>query len=403
MSEVLYIRLGSQQQDKIFWLVWSGNEKEIIASGELASAEMLSSLTDKARHRTVVAIVPNQDVMLKSLQVPGKSERAIRMAAPYMLEDELAQDVEQLFFGYGRVSKDSGDANCHVAITKKEQMALWLQWLTDADISCNVMTPEVLALPNKNDQWSMLAFDQTLVVRQSDWQGMSLEHELLDVACQKWQAQELPPIHGYTELPAQANQLEVIAEPADLPLAIIAQQGKPSFNLLQGEYKPAKQQVTWIKNWSLAAGLLAFALLLSLGQKGLAFYQVKIQQAAIEQQIKEQYLAAFPKTKRVRISTVKSQLKSKLAETGRASNKENFLAMLMQMERGFSQVKSLKPTSIKFDGKRGELRIQASAQDYQAFDQFKSILEQQGLMVSQGAQNSQGTVVTGSISIKRRS
>ena len=129
MSEVLYIRLGSQQQDKIFWLVWSGNEKEIIASGELASAEMLSSLTDKARHRTVVAIVPNQDVMLKSLQVPGKSERAIRMAAPYMLEDELAQDVEQLFFGYGRVSKDSGDANCHVAITKKEQMALWLQWL----------------------------------------------------------------------------------------------------------------------------------------------------------------------------------------------------------------------------------------------------------------------------------
>ncbi|WP_274620310.1 GspL/Epsl periplasmic domain-containing protein [Colwellia maritima] len=59
----------------------------------------------------------------------------------------------------------------------------------------------------------------------------------------------------------------------------------------------------------------------------------------------------------------------------------------------------LKPESLKFDGKRQELRLQAIADDYQHFERFKSALVAENLTVQQGAQNNQGDQVTGSFSI----
>ena len=43
--EQLLVRLGANYTDPISWLVYSKTEDEIIASGELPSAEDLSTLT----------------------------------------------------------------------------------------------------------------------------------------------------------------------------------------------------------------------------------------------------------------------------------------------------------------------------------------------------------------------
>jgi len=73
--------------------------------------------------------------------------------------------------------------------------------------------------------------------------------------------------------------------------------------------------------------------------------------------------------------------------------------MLAQVQPAFAKVPSLKPESIKFDGKRQELRLQAIADDYQHFEQFKNALALANVEVKQGAQNNQGEQVTGSFSI----
>ena len=73
--------------------------------------------------------------------------------------------------------------------------------------------------------------------------------------------------------------------------------------------------------------------------------------------------------------------------------------MLAQVQPAFAKVASLKPESIKFDGKRQELRLQAIADDYQHFEQFKNALALANVEVKQGAQNNQGEQVTGSFSI----
>ena len=76
--------------------------------------------------------------------------------------------------------------------------------------------------------------------------------------------------------------------------------------------------------------------------------------------------------------------------------------MLSTVQPAFAKVPALKPESLKFDGKRQELRLQAIANDYQHFEQFKAELNHANLTVKQGAQKNQGEQVTGSFSISRK-
>lgn len=400
MAENLLIRLGSNDDDTIYWMAWSSHEHEIIASGELSSASQLSKLTEKAQSRNVIVLVPSCDVAFKSLHVPAKSQKAIRQAAPYMLEDELAQDVEQLFFAYGENKKPSSNENCFIAVVEKQQMLLWQHWLNEANITTKQLIPDVLALPDSQENWQAIMIGNQVLLKQNHWQGMLLDMHLWQMANQEWSNNENVTIDAYSTLPESDKNIVINSQPEELPLALFAQNiTSHSFNLLQGEFQVKTARSPIVKTWAWAAGFALFALLINIGLKSATLWQVNSQQAALEQQIIDKYKLAFPETKRVRISTIRSQLKRKMAEIGSSNNDASFLSMLTKVQPAFSQIPLLKPDSLKFDSKRNELRLQATANDYQQFEKFKTILESQKLSVSQGAQNSQDNKVSGSFSI----
>lgn len=424
MTETLFIRLGSKAQDTIHWLILGGasdDEAEVIGSGELKGAENLSELTSKAQHRQVRVLVPGCDVLLKSLNVPAKSSRATRLAAPYMLEDSLAEEVDQLFFAFAEFSKDIQENNCFTAIVAHKQMKQWLTWLAEADIETAMMLPDVLAMPFMEHGWSAIsvgdADQEQIIVRQHHWQGFTLD---VDVWKIQWQAfqndinnseleQEDYPhksvhIEAYSNL-THSEQLNITQMPEELPLALMAKNyGKNlnNFNLLQGQYKIKESRSQAGQQWLWVAGVAVFALLLSLGSKTAQLWQLQAEQESVKQDIITNYKKAFPKTKRVRVSTIKSQLNRELALLGGVSDRQGFLAMLAKVQPAFAKVSALKPESLKFDGKRQELRIQAKAKDYQAFEQFSQALAASSLTVKQGSQSNQGEQVTGSFSISNK-
>ena len=441
MAEILYIRLGSQAQDEISWLIFNTNEQEIIASGELTNAEQLSDLTSKAAQRLVKVFVPGCDVLLKRLIVPTKSQRAMRSAVPYMLEDELAQDVDQLFFAYANIANDKSDQsdyNCFVAITQRAQMLLWQSWLADANIQTDFMQPDVLAMPYVEGQYSAIALHcanastntstnvsskpTQIVVRLGQWQGFTLDSEAWQFTLKNIfpsqqsssssekksdaeQAQSEIIINAYSDLPclsdlASQQGVTVINAEEELPLALFAQHcHRSTFNLLQGLFKVKEHRSKNLNNWLWAAGFAAGALLLNVGYKSAQLWQLSTQQTQVEAQIIARYKKVFPSAKKVRIGIIKSQLKRKIVQLGGASEQVGFLSMLSQVQPAFAKVPELKPESLKFDGKRQELRVQAIADDYQHFEHFKSVLTAANLTVKQGAQNNQGEQVTGSFSI----
>ena len=422
MTETLFIRLGSQADDTIHWLVvaeTSNDEQEIIASGELKNAQQLGELTSKAQQRQVKILVPGCDVLLKSLQVPAKSSRAMRLAAPYMLEDSLAEDVEQLFFAYADLAKDE-EHNCFAAIVAHSQMQQWLSWLADAEISTKYILPDVLAMPLQTDAWSAVALgdseQQQVIVRQSLWQGFVLDASAWQLQCQAFATEQAASeenevaqqasiaIAAFSPL-AHSEQLTLTAMPEELPLALMAKNyhGKLSrFNLLQGQYKVKEARSNAGRQWLWVAGVALFALLLNLSYKGAQLWQLNAEQDNVQQSIISHYKKAFPKTKRVRVSTIKSQLNRELALLGGVSDRQGFLSMLAKLQPAFAKVPALRPETLKFDGKRQELRIQATAKDYQAFEQFSVALAAANLNVKQGSQNNQGDLVTGSFSISNK-
>ncbi|WP_206483217.1 type II secretion system protein GspL [Thalassotalea sp. G2M2-11] len=401
MAEKLIIRLGSHIHDPVHWLVWSNTETNIIASGELASASLLAELHDKSLTRQVLVLVPACDVALKQLKVPAKSKKAMQLAAPFMLEDDLAQDVEQLFFAYGDVKSADNQHNCFMAAIERQQMQLWLSWLADANIKVLCMLPDALALPDASDKWQAIQLGQQVILRQGDWQGITVDASLWPNICQTFSSEAIKVIESYSPLPEADVALEIESQPEELPLALMAQQlSGQKINLLQGEFAVKSDRSPLLKTWAWAAGFLVVALLVNVMLKSLTLMKINQQQVEIEQQIVATYKQAFPETRRVRIATIRSQLKRKMRAVGSGDHQAEFLALLAKVQPAFAAVPQLKPDSLRFDGKRNELRLQATADGYQQFEQFKVQLESQQLSVSQGTQNNQGDKVTGAFSIK---
>ncbi|GAL07836.1 general secretion pathway protein L [Photobacterium aphoticum] len=55
MSEFLTIRLSSRAEQPVQWLVWSPQQNEVIASGQLDNISLLDEIADYAAQRTVYA------------------------------------------------------------------------------------------------------------------------------------------------------------------------------------------------------------------------------------------------------------------------------------------------------------------------------------------------------------
>jgi general secretion pathway protein L len=407
MGETLFIRLGSQVENKIHWLIKTNGQEDIIASGELPNANALSQLTEKSTARDVVVFVPASDIAIKRLKVPGSSQRAIRLAAPYMMEETLAQDVEQLCFAFSDTKQDDQDNNCFVAALERKQLELWLQWLANAGIFTKSIIPDALALPLDSQGSTAVMLGEQVLIRLGAWQVMSFEANAWPIIAQHFNvraessalAENEKTILAYSSLPQVPAEINVEYLPEELPLVILANNHSPKFNLLQGEFQVKQKRSATKTSWLWVAGIACVALVLNFTLKGVELYRLLDQKSVIEAQIIANYKAAFPETKRVKVSTVRSLLRQKLAEVGNSDESIGFLSLLVKLEPALASVPEIRPQTLKFDGKRHEVRMQTIAKDYQYFEKLKVALEKAGLTVNLGAQNNQGEQISGSFSI----
>ena len=426
MKETLYIRISSQEQMPIQWLIAADLQSDELASGELANKGELVSLTEKAENRNVVVLADSANIGIYSLNVPGKSDRVMRATIPYTLEDDLAEDVESLFFAYANKPKDyQGNDNNFFTVIAHQQMELWLSWFKEAGIAVKTMIPDVLTLPHNNNP-AMISLNQQWLVRTSSWGGFNIDNDfaelvlgqkLAQVQQTKNSEQESPQpnkegdavteavstcvVDCYSPQQFTIENVEFNSQAEELPLLLMARgAANQAINLLQGQYLVKDERSPVIKNWLWVAGVAAVALTLNIVGKVIEINQLDNKIAQVNESIEANYKKAFPQTKRVRLSTLKRTLSREIENSGGGSTTSGMLAMMAQVQPAFSQVPNLKPESVRFDGKRSELRLSVTANDYQSFEKFKSILEDSSLTVTVGAQNNQGDKVTGSFSIR---
>lgn len=398
MSEQLVVRLGSTLEDKLHWLVWSDSDQEIIASGTLDNADSLSTLQQRAAHRAITLLVPSSDVLLKKVTLPSKASRKALAAIPFMLEDELSSDIDNLFFAAG---PKQGDQQA-VAIVSHDKIQQWQQMVTDAGMQCEKMLPDVLALPDNENSWSLLSLGDDLLVKQDKWQGLQGESLWVLPAIEHMAKQQTQPVHLtlYSELnlPGNLANIELEQAPADMAMQILAKGAlQHKFNLLQGDYKVRKQSNQQWKKWRVAAVLGAIALTTSLIDKGVEAHLLNQQQAELQAQIAKEYQRGFPNGGHYR--NIKSKITDLMQKLQQGGGGVSMLAMLSQLSDAFA-ASELHPQAMRFNQNRSELRIQAEAKNFNAIEQFKAKAEAAGFVVEQGAINNNGSSVVSSLVIR---
>jgi len=398
--EQLLVRLGANHTDPISWLVYSRTEDEIIASGELPNAEALSSLTERAGQRSVIALAPSSEILLKWVELPPKAGRKIISAIPFMLEDELATDISQQFFAIG---PKRGDEQA-VAVVSHEKMELWQSWLSEAGLFCDTIIPDVLAVPVTENGWSVLTLGEQLLVRQDTFKGVQGEATWLLPTLVHFTAQQESPItitnYAAIDLSTLPN-IEEAQAPLELPMQVLAKEAmQSSFNLCQGDYKVKRKRSGVLNQWRVAAVLAVLALCTSLIDKGISLYQLKAQNQALSSEISTAVEAGFPNIGTYR--NVRLKLQSELAKLEQGGGSASMLIMLDQLAPAFSAT-DVKPQTLRFDATRTEIRIQAQGKNFEALEQFKRTAENAGFVVEQGAINNRDNGVVGTVSVRSTS
>lgn len=403
MNEQLIIRLGSTEQQAVDWLVWSALSEEVIASGRLTQATELPALAQRLGQRPVTALVPACDVILKTVPLPGKPNRQLLQALPFMLEEDQAEDIEQLLILPAKTLQQDQQYQQQVAVLSRQRLEQWLDWLQQAGFTVQRMVPDALLLPEMEQQPVAIELaaqghnQSQWLLKQGPWQVSCVD--------QNWWSDylallQLPSVLSYSPWPAQLLQPHQLA-PAELPLALLARQlPTQSFNLLQGEYAPKKPQNKHWQQWQQSILLAGATLVLYLGSVALEAWQFKRQADQFRAQTSALYKSKFPSE---RIVNLTRQVQRKLAAAGGGDPNQSFLGLLSKVQPLLAQQPEFILDNLRFDGRKAELKFQATAASFQSFEQLKTQLQQQGFQVEQGALSNIGGKVQGTISLRGKS
>ncbi|CAH0531038.1 Type II secretion system protein L [Allocatenococcus thiocycli] len=398
MSEFLTVRLSSEQQSTIPWVVWSTEQQEVIASGEIAGWEHLDELVSYANQRPVFALLASNDVVLTQVDIPAGAERQFDTMLPYLVEDEVAQDVDSLHFTV--LSKQSGKA--HVCAVERVWLETVLQRFLSQGMTIKRVLPDVLALPVNENSSAALMGDQWLI-RHSQTEGAVVDVSWLDLYLSSYlQNHEGWKLDCYSSVPESAVSEVWVPQPEEMTMALLAKGvAESKTNLLTGAFKPKSSWGKYWKIWqktAIAAGVLLVVLV---AQQLLMVHKYEAQAQTYREESERIFRQIFPGKNRIpTVSYLKRQMTDEERRLSGGSSDEVMLVWLAALPSALSQVEDLEITSFKYDGQRGEVRIHARSSDFQPFEQARVKLAEK-FNVEQGQLNRNDKVVMGSFVLKR--
>lgn len=408
MSEFLTVRLSSEPQSPVQWLVWSTSQQEVIASGELSSWEQLDELTPYAEKRSCIALLPGNECLIKRVEIPKGAARQFDSMLPFLLEDEVAQDIEDLHLTV--LDKDATHAT--VCGVEREWLKQALDTFREANIIFRKVLPDTLALPLEEQGISALQIDQHWLLRQSNYQAVSINETWLAMFLQSdWVAlddeEQSPTIFSYTALPSddiqQQSGIEWQAKPAELVMSLLSQQAITSgVNLLTGTFKTKSSFSKYWRVWQKVAIAACLLVAVVVTQQVLKVQQYEAQAEAYRTESERIFRSVLPGKQRIpTVSYLKRQMNDEAKKYGGSGDGDSLLGWLALLPETLGQVKAIELNSIRYDGNRSEVRLEAKSSDFQHFETARVKLEEK-FIVEQGPLNRNGDAVFGSFTLKPR-
>jgi general secretion pathway protein L len=307
MADWLLIRLPRVPDQAATWLVVDSRGAP---TGPPQSGP-LSLATPRSTSRRICVLVPGTDVLLAEPELPTKAGTKLSQLAPYALEEQLADDIDDLHFAIGKRPSDS--TKTPVAVVTRTLMDQWVGSLKQNGLDPEVMYADSDLLPQNPGQAVALLEEDIVVVRPPGGLPVTLPADALHEALEM--AQSSNPEGGagrglilYTGAPEwheHSTQVEALRERFDGikiqlltngPLALYAQQ-LPTVtptNLLQGAYTPTTSRAVGLRAWRVAAMLLVCLAALHLAGKAAELSLLKRSEHRLDVSIREQVSTIIP-------------------------------------------------------------------------------------------------------------
>jgi len=113
-----------------------------------------------AEDQAVQWLVPAVEMLTTTVLIPARSNSKVKAALPFALEENLAEDVENLHFAAGERQENG---RLPVSVVAKEKMDAWLKRLRDEDIEPSIITPDNHGLAKIPGTLSVLVDDDIVM------------------------------------------------------------------------------------------------------------------------------------------------------------------------------------------------------------------------------------------------
>jgi len=331
------------------------------------------------KNQQVIVLLPNTEILLTQVTLPTTQRQRLQQAVPYALEEQLAEDIEQLHFALGQRDAQQRLA---VAIIAQRHLDSYLNVLREFQLSPAVVLPEVFILPLISESWSVMSYGQRVLVRTAKQAGFAIEAENINTI--------LPFLTMPSQIIVWGQLSESVREAFNsLNMPIIEKIRDESFlisnnyrtvpiNLLQGKYQPVSQTAHLWRPWRLTVALLLIFSCIEIGKLGLYYNQLEQQAQALNQQIEQIYRQTFPQAQK--IVNPRVQMEQQLNELkGKAKNIQagNFLILLNQLSPVLSKVTSLNLKEISYQS--GKLELSLEVADLATLESLKRYVKEAGM------------------------
>ncbi len=295
MTDLIVLKLGATPQEPVAWGAFVGATIE--EAGRVADVASLSGMANRLpSDARIVAILSGEQVAMREIPAPPKQTSKLMAAARYILEDELAEAVDDL-----HVVVTTGASRAALAVSKAV-MSEWVAAFDAAGVAVSEMTVDYLCIGG-TETACIIVGDHGRIIASRGKAGFSAELSLADVVAPPFieAAGEAAiiaygahdPVGRWAHAPVERRPLPHEADVVALFGAHLSIKGAQA-NFLSGEFR--RRQVRslklgpWKRPAALAAGLAGVAIV-SAAASGLRDGRIA---SIFEDSASAMHQAAFP-------------------------------------------------------------------------------------------------------------
>jgi general secretion pathway protein L len=413
MTQHLVIQLSTARIDAtsvVGWYLFDTAE-QLERGGQIALAQLQTELAGAFREGETLVLVPGGLVFLTAARIPSRQVRQIKQALPYMVEELIADNIEDVHLAIPDF-KPSAENELPVAVVQHHLLIDWLDQLYQHGIKPDVVCPDTLAVPWRENSQSFFAIDDRVICRDGEFSGQVLLREQFPAYLQLLKQQladselraPLRHIVYYgadngeagqsvlaavrSEIDGEATLTEYAENSGEVLAANAVQHADGLLNLLQGGYK-VQRRGQHDREWRRVAMMVGVGLILYCGLAAASGVWFSWRAQQTEAQTFSLYRELFPQEKRV--VSPKKQMQAHLR--GGATSAISPLPLLAKAALGL-RGNTLQLDELHYRQQHNDLQLQLHTPTLEALDQIKRQLSGVGLSVdiNSASQQAEGTV-----------